>query len=144
MAIEIKTEIEINAPAADVWPVLTDFRSWEDWNPFIKVAGTSRVGAKLLAEITPPGKSSMKFTPIVQVVQPDKKLEWLGRVFFAGIFDGHHCFHLYKEATKTRFLHFETFTGLLAGPIMNKQAKATELGFKAMNRALKKQVERKG
>lgn len=144
MSVEITTEIEINASAAEVWKVLTDLRGWQDWNPFITVAGKPEVGSRLLVEITPPGKSSMKFSPTVQVVEPNRKFEWLGRVFFAGIFDGHHSFHLEEDNGKTRFLHFETFTGLLAKPIMGKQAAATELGFRAMNRALKKRVERKG
>jgi uncharacterized membrane protein len=37
----IETEIEINAPAARVWALLTDFDGMGSWNPFIKsVSGT--------------------------------------------------------------------------------------------------------
>lgn len=140
--MEITTEIEIDAPRDRVWAVLTDLKAWNDWNPFIKVAGRAEVGAKLLVEITPPGLSTMKFSPKVTVVEAPDRFEWQGRVLFPGIFDGRHCFHLEAAGdSRTRFLHFEHFRGILAGPVMRRQLSATELGFKAMNGALKDRVE---
>ncbi|MGH7326653.1 MAG: SRPBCC family protein, partial [Candidatus Rokuibacteriota bacterium] len=35
MSKEIRTEIEIAAPAGRVWQVLTDFPDFSAWNPFI-------------------------------------------------------------------------------------------------------------
>ena len=32
---ELRTEIEINAPAERVWQILTDPAHFSDWNPFI-------------------------------------------------------------------------------------------------------------
>ena len=142
MALEIQTEIDIDAPPERVWEVLTDLRGWDDWNPFIKCAGRPEPGASLLVEITPPGRSTMKFSPVVQVVEAPRRFEWLGRVLFPGLFDGHHCFELSPlDEGRTRFRHFEHFRGLLVGPVMRKQLSATEAGFKAMNAALKRRVE---
>lgn len=141
--MEIRTEIEIEAPAERVWAVLSDLRSWEEWNPFIKAAGRAEKGAKLLVEVTPPGLSTMKFSPTVVAAEPPHRLEWLGRVVIPGIFDGHHCFHLEQlDGGRTRLLHFEHFRGMLAGPVMRKQLTATEQGFRAMNAALKDRVEK--
>ena len=45
---EISTEIIIQGSSADVWNVLTDFRSYPRWNPFIKeIRGDLIVGSKL-------------------------------------------------------------------------------------------------
>jgi hypothetical protein len=141
--MEIRTEIEIAAPPERVWEVLTDLKGWDDWNPFIKAAGRPEAGTRLLVEITPPGLSTMKFSPTVLVAEAPRRFEWLGRVLFPGLFDGHHAFHLEPAGEgRTLLKHFETFRGLLVGPVMRKQLAATELGFKAMNGALKERVEK--
>ncbi|WP_083862001.1 SRPBCC family protein [Halogeometricum pallidum] len=42
---EIQTEIEIDAPPETVWEQLTDFASYEQWNPHIsRVSGELREG----------------------------------------------------------------------------------------------------
>jgi uncharacterized protein YndB with AHSA1/START domain len=33
---ELSTEIEIDAPPADVWRVLSDSEAYPEWNPFIR------------------------------------------------------------------------------------------------------------
>lgn len=143
MALNIETEIDIDAPPEAVWEILADFKTWKDWNPFITGDGEAKVGASLLLEIAPPGKKPMKFSPKVQIADAPKRLEWLGRVLMPGIFDGHHCFHLEVQDGGTRLRQFENFTGILVGPVIGKQKAATELGFMAMNRALKKRAEKK-
>ena len=56
----IETEIDINAPAAKVWAVLTDFPKMPLWNPFITaIAGTPAAGERLTITVRPPGKSAV-------------------------------------------------------------------------------------
>ena len=58
------------------------------------------------------------------------------------MFDGEHGFRIVPEDVgRCRFEQFETFTGLLAGPIMWMVGEATRQGFEAMNRALKARAE---
>ena len=65
-SFEIRREIEIGAPPETVWAVLTDTRSYPDWNPFVRrLAGDLREGARLEAEIAPPGGRAMSFKPTV-------------------------------------------------------------------------------
>ena len=86
---ELRREIDIDAPPAAVWAVLTDTHSYLEWNPFIPhLAGELREGAKLEVRIEPPGGRVMTFKPTVLGVAPDRELRWLGRFLFAGIFDG--------------------------------------------------------
>ena len=45
---EILTEIDISASASKTWEILTDFKNFPQWNPFIRqIEGTPIVGAKL-------------------------------------------------------------------------------------------------
>jgi hypothetical protein len=138
----IETGIEINAPPSRVWTLLTDFARMPAWNPFIKsISGSLMQGARLSVHIVPPGKSGMRFKPIVLSVRPERELRWLGRLLFAGIFDGEHYFMLEPIGeSRTNLTQGEKFSGLLVG-LLSGTLSATEAGFKAMNTALKQQAE---
>jgi hypothetical protein len=138
----IHTEIDIAAAPAAVWRVLTDFAGMSDWNPFMtSVTGALAEGARLAVTVAPPGRSAMSFTPTIQVVRPEVELRWFGSAPIPGIFNGEHFFQLAPRADGgTRFTHGEQFSGLLVG-FMGAMLDATELGFKAMNAALKAKAE---
>jgi len=135
---EIKTEILINATPDKVWQVLTDFKSYAEWNPFIKsLTGTVQKGEAIHVAI-----DGMKFKPKVLVFKTAQELRWLGHFFFKGIFDGEHHFILEdnKDGTTT-FKHGEKFSGILFSLMKNKIIKDTTAGFIKMNEALKVKVE---
>lgn len=138
----IETSIDIEAPPARVWAVLTDFAAMATWNPFIaSISGDLIPGSRLSVHVVPPGKSGMRFRPTVITVTPERELRWLGHLVVPGLFDGEHYFLLDPhDDGHTRFRHGENFSGLLVGPLRAKLA-ATESGFEAMNAALKAQAE---
>jgi hypothetical protein len=138
----IETSIDIEAPPARVWAVLTNFPAMAKWNPFIRsISGDLTVGGRLSLHVVPPGKSGMRFKPTVITLEPERELRWLGRLVAPGLFDGEHYFLLHPlDATRTRLVHGEKFTGLLVGPLRATLA-ATQAGFEAMNAALKSQAE---
>jgi len=139
----IETEIDINAPTAQVWALLTDFARMPSWNPFIKsISGNLAQGAQLSVHITPPGSSGMRFKPTILSVRPERELRWLGHLLVPGIFDGEHYFLLEPIGdTRTRLTQGEKFSGLLVG-LFGSALAATSAGFKAMNTALKQQAEK--
>lgn len=143
MSASIHTEIEIEAPAQAVWAVLSDTRSYPDWNPFVrKISGDLAVGARLAVTIQPEGNSPMDFTPLVLVADVDRELRWLGRMGVRGIFDGEHHFVIAETARGTTVLrHGETFRGMLTPLVMFLIRRDTEAGFEAMNAALKHRAE---
>ena len=137
----IDTRVEIAAPAARVWGVLTDFARFSEWNPFItRIEGVPEPGARLRVQIKPPGKSAMTFTPTVLVARPEKELRWLGRLLVPGLFDGEHAFELESRADGCSFRQSERFAGLLV-PFFGGMLEATRRGFEAMNAALKRRAE---
>jgi hypothetical protein len=138
----IETEIDINAPAAKVWAVLTDFPHMPLWNPFItSISGMPAAGERLSVTVRPPGKSAMTFRPTLLAVRPERELRWLGHFIVSGIFDGEHYFLLDPLGDdRTRLTQGESFSGFLVG-FMQGALDATETGFNAMNAALKRQAE---
>jgi hypothetical protein len=139
---EIEKVIEIDAPPAAVWRVLTDFPAYGEWNPFIRsIAGTVQVGKRLTVRLEPPGGSGMTIKPTVLAAEPDRELRWKGRLVIAGLFDGEHTFRIEPiDGQRSRFVHRERFTGILVGLVKGILRK-TEEGFEQMNAALKQRVE---
>lgn len=140
---EIHTSIDINAPLERVWRILSNTQDYPQWNPFIReVTGKLAVGQQLVVNIHPPGSHSMRFKPRVLVLEPQQELRWLGKLLFSGIFDGEHYFKLQAlNAQQTRFLHGESFKGLLIPLLKKSLEKDTKAGFAAMNAALKARAE---
>jgi hypothetical protein len=142
MSKEIKTEILINSDSKRVWQVLTDFKSYPNWNPFIKsIRGEKIVGNKLATEILPPNRRIMKFTPVLLAVDSERELRWLGSGPVRGIFDGEHYFKIIpQENGSVKFIQGEKFNGILVR-FMPKLLVDTKHGFEQMNEALRKECE---
>jgi len=79
---ELRSEIEIDAPAEQVWRVLTNFAAFPQWNPFIrKASGDIRVGASIEVRMQPSGARAMTFRPKVLNVEANRELRWIGRLW---------------------------------------------------------------
>jgi|1185.fasta_scaffold51317_2 hypothetical protein len=142
---EISTEILIQGSSADVWNVLTDFRSYPRWNPFIKeIRGDLIVGSKLELKIVTPKKKIRTYNPVVTVVTPNSELRWYGRAFMPGILDGERIFKISHNGSQSiRFEHKEIFSGL--GALIGSRFLVKDV-FESennMNTALKLEVESK-
>ena len=135
---EITTEIDIDAPPADVWAALTDLDRYAEWNPFItEAAGLAEVGERLTNRMQPPGERAITFRPEVTVVEPNQTFEWLGHLGVPGVFDGRHRFALTElPGGRTRLVQSEHFSGLLVRPMRKRLDAGTVAGFEAMNEAL--------
>ncbi|QBX56082.1 SRPBCC domain-containing protein [Nocardioides seonyuensis] len=140
---QITRTLDIPATPEAVWSVLADTDSYERWNPFVtKLSGRLAVGERLEVRIQPPGGRAMTFRPRVVTVEPGRALRWLGRLGVPGVFDGLHELRLEPTAAGTRFVHSETFRGLLV-PLLGKTLAATADGFDAMNQALAEECARR-
>jgi hypothetical protein len=142
---ELKTEILINTTPHKVWEILVDFKSYPEWNPFIKsIKGNVVVGSKITARLEPPGANGMTFKPKVLVFEKNKELRWLGNLIFPGLFDGEHKFELIDNGNgTTTFIQSEKFKGILV-PLFNKMLDInTTNGFNLMNQKLKELAEQK-
>ena len=139
---ELETTVEIDAPPAAVWRVLTDFRTYGEWNPFIRsIEGRVQEGERLTVRLEPPGGRGMTIKPTVLAAEPERELRWKGRLMIPGLFDGEHIFRIEPiDGQRSRFVQGERFTGILVGFVKGILGK-TEAGFEQMNAALKRRVE---
>lgn len=138
----LSSTIDIDASPDVVWAVLTDQEAFPDWNPFVtRFAGDLVLGGRLEVRIAPPGGRGMTFRPTVTALEPQRRLEWLGRLLLPGVFDGRHSFELTELPDGgTRLAQSESFSGLLvraSGGMLN----STLDGFEAMNKAVKLRAE---
>ena len=136
------TTIAIAASPAAVWAALIDLERYPAWNPFITSAtGDLREGGRLRVRIAPPGGRPMTFKPTVTVVDPERRLEWLGHLGVPGLFDGRHAFTLEEGPDgATHLTQEESFSGALVA-LLGGSLQRTEAGFVAMNEALRDLVE---
>jgi hypothetical protein len=140
---EVRSEIEIAAPAGRVWEILTDFAGFPQWNPFIRRARGNLVkGERLEVMMQPSGARGMTFSPTVLTVEADRELRWIGHLFVPGLFDGEHIFTIEPLGTgRVHFTQREIFTGLLV-PLLSRMLDTdTRRGFEEMNKALKARAE---
>src|SRR4029079_362804 len=91
----IETEIAMRATPEQVWSVLTDFRSYPLWNPFIREAsGDVMTGSQLTDLIQPAGVSALACRQTHQQASAGQELRWLGHFLISGLFDGEHSFRI--------------------------------------------------
>jgi hypothetical protein len=140
--MQLRTEIEIDAPPERVWSVLTDFPRYHAWNPFItSVEGELEVGSTLTIRVTPPESSESKLRPKLLVCEAPCELRWRGHLFVKGLLDGEHFFQVEElPEGRTRFVQGEDFSGVLLR-FVHRQLTEVARGFVYMNQALKKRVE---
>jgi len=143
---EIEYTIDISASAGRVWEILSDFPAYPSWNPFIRsISGTQSAGSRLNVTIQPQGGRPMAMAPTLLNFSPSKELRWRGQLLGPGVFDGEHYLQLSERAQgSVRLTHGEAFSGVLV-PIFFRGSlrRGTELGFQAMNQALKQRAESK-
>lgn len=140
---KLHTELEIPADRQDVWDVLVDVDSWEQWNPLL-VHGKGIVATGEQLDITfalNAKRTTMK--PKLLNVHSPAELRWKGSLPIPGLFSGEHVFELQKIAEgRTRLVHYEQFTGLLVPFVWGSMRENLTIGFNRMNEALKDRVVR--
>ncbi len=140
---EIHTQIDIAAPAERVWQVLTDFAAYPQWNPFLRsVSGELKIRSRLDVQAQPPGGKPMNFQVVVQRLEPQRELAWMGILLMPGLFTGVHSFQLEPlDQAHTRFYHGEIFTGLLVPLVLWQLGDRFPQAYEDLNRALRARAE---
>ncbi|MHB8370315.1 MAG: SRPBCC family protein [Leptospirales bacterium] len=143
MVRNIETVIDIHAPVADIWRILTDFPRYEEWNPLvIRAAGSLAVGEQLEIVVQLPGRRPMSFSPTLIELIPDREIRWLGTLGLAVLFAGEHSFLLIPQANgATRLKHSERFTGILPVFMGRQWYERVRRQYESMNQALKQRAE---
>jgi hypothetical protein len=137
------SETTIDAPRFAVWDALVRKEEWFRWNTFLydrDPALPIRQGKTItLALRRREGEEGTEFQARVLVLQPNHCLGWIARA------PGFHCEHLFDleevGANRTRYIHQERLSGLLAQLVWPLVRQDEKQGMRRMTQQLKRYVE---
>ncbi len=141
---EIHTTTVINAPAEKVWRILTDYRAYGKWNPFIvQIAG--KINEDDFTKVTfrvPNLPEDYFYYAILKVSEPNRKLVWRSKLYASELFSGRHIFVIEElSADQIQLTHKEKFSGLLVYLIEPAFFGKANRAIHAMDKALKERAE---
>lgn len=139
----IETKIVINQPINYVWEAFTCTSSYPKWNTLFGIDRfPTHVGQQISVDLYDENKK-VQFTmrPVIKKLEK-YHLEWEGKLYINGLFNGRHQFIFNKiDANTTQLVQAEDFNGLLV-PILNYFViQPTQLNFDKMNKSFKKYIE---
>ena len=108
--LEYRVSVDIAAPAAAVWALLTDAPGFPRWNSTVtSIEGKIAQGEKLAIRVpVAPGRT---FSPRVVALEPSSKMVWADGM--APMFRGERTFILAPAGAGTKFTMVEVFTGVM-------------------------------
>ncbi len=132
---EIYTEIEIKAPAAVVWKLITDFSSYSKWNPLIlNVKGDVSEGGKLDLLIHLFLQTDMRATPTIVKVEQEREIVWRGGLRIPGILEGEHVLRIERiERNVVKLVQKEIWSGIMSPVFLVWMGNEIRQGFERMN-----------
>jgi len=136
----IESEVTVEASPETIWRILTDFESYERWNPLvIKADGDARLGAELDIALEPPDSDRQELSPEITVLRPNRKLAWMSRELMPGVADREYEVILEPLGDeRVRVVMHKRFEGML---IMFTSTGEEQVGLDLMAEALKERAE---
>ena len=141
-APELYTAMVIDAPPDRVWAVLTDFASWDEWNPTLKrTSGPPVVGTEVRMTLRL-GPMNVPMRQQIRVVDPPRSLVWRSKQFVpARALDVVRKFVLEPvDGGRTSLVQSETTTGFLAWVEVMLLGRSIIRGYNNLARALAARV----
>lgn len=140
----VKTEIEILAPPAKVWEIITDIDKWQEWSPTINGSqGEASVGSSLSITMMSKeaGKDGPKYSPTIIELKEPNYFHWRAHMIAGFIFTNDKIIELEQTDTGTKVTHTETFKGLMTALMRGQMDKGVPPMLNMMNDALKQLAE---
>ena len=103
-------EVEIAAPAAYVWDVLTDFAHYPQWNPFtVRVETTLELGAPVVLTLA----SGLVSREYIRIVDPPRHLRYDTGAELPGVHAVRDQWLTARGADRCAYRTTDTFTGTM-------------------------------
>ena len=141
MAI-VFTQIEIAAPASEVWTALTDFAAYPAWNPIIR--RIERAGSGLALTLRPPSQPGFSFEASISQEIAGRCLVWQGACVHPRFLAWHHQIEIEARPGFSILRQTARLTGWLIKPVPDLLMRPCRNGFARMNEALRDRVEDAG
>ncbi len=136
-------EIEINAPQSVVWDALIRKDQWRYWNTFLYDCDPGlpmqRGGEIFLSMQRLEGDEETEFQPVITMMRSPQLMRWVSTI--PGL-RSEHTFELRETVPgRTRYLHRETFSGILSKVFLPFIRQDERQGLRRMAQQLKMHVE---
>ena len=136
-------EIDINAPQSVVWDALIRKDQWRYWNTFLYDCEPGLPMARgseiYLSMQRLEGDEETEFQPLITMMRPPTMLRWTATI--PGL-RSEHIFELRETVPgRTRYLHRETFSGILSKVFLPFIRQDERQGLRRMAQQLKMHVE---
>lgn len=139
----IETKIVINQPIDHVWQTFICTSSYPKWNTLFGIDRfPTHVGQQISVDLYNENRNvQLTMRPVIKKLEK-YHLEWEGKLYINGLFNGRHQFIFTKiDANTTQLVQAEDFNGLLV-PILNYFViQPTRFNFDKMNESFKKYNE---
>jgi hypothetical protein len=142
MPVKIEHRVGIQAPAEDIWAVISDIDGWSHWNPiYPRAEGSVRIGAALTLELALADRKPQIIRPVILDWIPNEQIHWR-LTALGGLVRTTRYLEIEKLADSACiFANGEVFDGPL-GPLAVRSLRgAVRSGFRAMGEAVKARVE---
>lgn len=143
MTRSIETAAQIMASPEQVWAVLTDYRAYPEWNPYIvRIEGEAQVGSTLIVHAKAAPDRDILVSPVaVLAVEPPRVMRWEGGLPDRNLWRGDHWWIVESHQAGALLRHFEHFSGTLADTILAEHGETIRANFCLFNTALKARAE---
>ena len=140
---EVSASIEIDAPRAVVWEVLSDLAAYHEWNSFTPIADAAfAVGEKVRLRVLMPGVRARFQNEWINRIEPGKGFCWGLRFGHPLIMVANRWQELESiDDERTRYVTTDRFSGLMVPMVFWLYEEAIRLGFEAAAQSLKQRSE---
>ncbi len=136
------SRIRIEASAARVWDVLSDFDRYAEWNPLFPFAeGSLANGSRVKLTLKPPFGRRVELRGRIVRAETGRELVLRARAPVPGVCRCRSEFRIEPEAEAVRLHHSEVYGGGLLPLIAGRQGLKMREGCFALNLAVKRRAE---
>ena len=134
MAFRIEHRLGVQAPAAEVWALVSNLEGWKDWTGlYTHASGRLAIGEKLSFTFALPGEAHMSAVGIVQDWVPEHQMIWKVN-FPAGLFHSIRYVEIEALGPESCILaNGDLYRGFGARFIPRSIRRKVHAGFEAMN-----------
>ena len=139
----VHAEIEIDAPAERIFDILSDLKSYPEWNPFTpRAESTLRPGDAVHLYVRLRGKRLSHRIEYVSRNERPTRLCWGTKIGAGFLLRAERCQTLTPiDARRTCFVNEDVLRGWLAPFVMLLFGRDMQRGFESVAAALKKRAE---
>lgn len=138
----VEHRIGIQAPAELVWELVSDFSTWEHWNPIHpRAEGQLKIGTALTVHHALPGEQVRVIQPVVQDWVPFEQLHWRS-TRLGGFVTAIRYIEIENMGPgSSTFSNGELFMGMLVRWISKDERRKLRAAYTQMGEALRDHAE---